>query len=387
MATPAASFGCRVILVSSTLEDDGGIPVCVGQLAEALAGIGVAVEIAGQHASPLAAVIGRAASRSGITVTGFRQPWHPLGQWRAANSLAALVRRRATTAAREGQRLVVHVHGVWVAPVLAAAAAAEESGVDVVISPHGRLREEALRKSPSRKRLVFETCLRRRLAAAQAIHATAPQEAADLERLLSGCRPKLVPLGVVPPVATPSVRPTEGVREAGYLGRILPIKNLAALLGAWSVVRPAGWRLSLTGPGDAQIVGRLRRQAVSLGIDDSVRIQPPVPLAALGDYYSGLDLFILPSRSEAFALTVGEALACGVPAVVTTAAPWDGVVSRACGWCVPPTVEGLVAGIRAATAVPPDALAAMGHRGADWVRSDFSWDTIARRHLAELYLG
>jgi len=47
----------RVLLVSSTLDEDGGVPVCVGQLAEGLAELGVPVGITGQHSGPLGAVI------------------------------------------------------------------------------------------------------------------------------------------------------------------------------------------------------------------------------------------------------------------------------------------------------------------------------------------
>jgi hypothetical protein len=155
-----------VLLVSSTLEDDGGVPVCVGQLAEALAGIGVPVGVVGQHAGPLAAVIDGAARRSGVEVEGVREPWHPLGQWRAAARVRTLVRQAATRARSEGRDLVVHLHGVWVAPVLAAGVVAVDVGATLVVSPHGMLRREALRKSPLRKRAVWDVCLRRLLIAA-----------------------------------------------------------------------------------------------------------------------------------------------------------------------------------------------------------------------------
>jgi len=298
-----------------------------------------------------------------------------------------VVQATAASARAEGRRLVVHVHGVWVAPVIAASAAAVDVGATLVVSPHGMLRQEALRKSPWRKRAVGEGWLRRRLVTADAIHVTSPLEGEELAALLPGCRPVLVPLGIVPPADAPRGRAPGAPRRAGYLGRILPIKNLDILLQAWKLARPSGWRLAIDGPGPAEMTASLNELANRLGIGSEVEIGRAVPMERLGEHFAGLDLFVLPSRSEAFALTVGEALACGVPAVVTTAAPWGDVERMACGWSVAPTVAGIAGALSLATALPETDLAAMGRRGRAWVRADYAWSEVARRHLAELYGG
>jgi len=148
---------------------------------------------------------------------------------------------------------------------------------------------------------------------------------------------------------------------------------------------PEGWRLSIDGPGPADVTAGLRELAERLGIGADVDIGGPVPMSRLGEHFAALDLFVLPSRSEAFALTVGEALASGVPAVVTTEAPWGGVETHRCGWSVPPTLAGLTDAIAHATALSAADLASMGQRGRAWVRDDYAWKEIARRHLTQLY--
>ena len=374
----------RVLLVSSTLDDDGGIPVCAGQLAGALAAAGIDVAVAGQHAGALAAAV-VAAREHGVDVRAIHEPWSLAGQWRAARRMRATVRDLARAARREGRRLVVHLHGVWVAPVAAAAAAAREEGAWLVVSPHGMLRREALRKSRWRKTLVWQASLRGQLAGADTLHVTSPEEGSDLVALLPGCRPVLVPLGVTPPAAVPRTRGVGEPRLAGYLGRLLPIKNLDGLLQAWHRAAPPGWRLRIDGPGTAEIREALGAEARRLGIDGAVDFGGAVALEDLGTHFARLDLFILPSRSEAFALVVGEALAAGVPAIVTTAAPWAEVEARGCGWSVPPDVGSLAGAIATATALDADDLAGRGEAGSRWVRREYSWERIAARHLAELY--
>lgn len=382
---PARDEPPHVLLVSSTLDDDGGIPVCVGQLAGALADEGVSVEIAGQCRGKPSSAVAEAAATKRVALHPIRQPWHVIGQWRAARSMRTIVRRAAGLARRRHRRLVVHLHGVWVAPVLAAAAEAIDVGATLVVSPHGMLRREALGKSRLRKSLVWQGWLRGTLVAADTLHVTSEAEGDDLRAIVPGCRPVLVPLGVTPPDDVPSRREPGAPRRAGYLGRILPIKNLDGLLEAWARASPDGWRLSIAGPGDAATVADLRCVADRLGIGDVVDIGGSVPFDRRGEHYATLDLFILPSRSEAFALVVGEALACGVPALVTDAAPWGGVAPAGCGWSVRPTVSDLARAISRATSLDRDTLRAMGQRGHAWVRSEYSWSHVAGRHLSELY--
>jgi len=375
----------QVLLVASTLDDDGGIPVCVAQLAGGLQRIGVDVTIVGQRSGKLAPALVEVTEAGTVHVAAVQRPWHLAGQAGAALAIARLVARRIAAGRAAGRPTVVHAHGIWVAPVIAALQTALAHGAGVVISPHGMLRAEALRKSRWRKRLVWHASLRPLLLRADTLHVTSPAEGEDLVALLPGCEPRLVPLGVRPPADAPRGRAAGGVRRAGYLGRLLPIKHLDGLLEAWKAAAPAGWRLSIRGPSDGHEAARLAALADRLGIAAEVEIGGAVPQEGLGEHFASLELFVLPSRSEAFALVVGEALAAGVPAICTTAAPWAAIAPRGCGWSVAPTVPALAEALERATALAPEALQAMGRRGQAWVRAEYSWGHVAGRHLDELY--
>ncbi|MBU6275065.1 MAG: glycosyltransferase [Planctomycetes bacterium] len=375
----------EVLLVASTLDDDGGIPVCVGHLARGLSRLGIAVAVVGQHAGVLSPACA-GPDADAFVVEAIQSPWTVRGQAAAARTIARFVASRAAANRRVGRGVVVHAHGVWVLPVIAAVAAARSAGAGVAVSPHGMLRRDALRKSPWRKQAALALAVRGMIANADTLHATSPDEAEELERQFPGCRPRLLPLGIEPIARAIRSEPRPGApRVVGCLGRILPIKNLESLLDAWKTVAPEGWRLVVAGPGDPDYVGTLRGRCLSLGIDHLVEFRGSVAREELGDFLTGLDLFVLPSRSEAFSLVVGEALAAGVPVVASTAAPWQGVVDHGCGWWVEPTAAALAAALRVATALPTAALAAMGKRGAEWVRREYDWGVIAARHLTELY--
>jgi glycosyltransferase involved in cell wall biosynthesis len=92
--------------------------------------------------------------------------------------------------------------------------------------------------------------------------------------------------------------------------------------------------------------------------------------------YRQADLYVLPSHSENFGMTVAEALACGTPAIVSQGAPWQGLEKNHAGWWPAIGSEPLLAALRVAMAKPQSELDAMGEAGRLWMQRDFSWAHI-----------
>ena len=91
------------------------------------------------------------------------------------------------------------------------------------------------------------------------------------------------------------------------------------------------------------------------------------------------DLFVLPTHSENFGIAVAEAQAHGVPAVVSTGAPWAGLKNERSGWWFELTDEGLLAVLRQAMSCSSEDLEAMGQRGYEWMKRSFAWPAIGDR--------
>jgi glycosyltransferase involved in cell wall biosynthesis len=97
--------------------------------------------------------------------------------------------------------------------------------------------------------------------------------------------------------------------------------------------------------------------------------------------YQQADLFVLPTHSENFGLVVAEALAHGVPAIVTKGAPWSGLETRECGWWIEQGVDALADCLQSALELPPEQLRDKGRRGRLWIEQEFSWDHVGRMML------
>ena len=107
----------------------------------------------------------------------------------------------------------------------------------------------------------------------------------------------------------------------GYVGRIMPEKDLVTWLRAAAIVAkqfPQS-QFVLVGEGkDGETLGELKRLAGELGIADKTHF--PGYRSDLLPVYSAFDLFVLSSRREGLPNSILEAMALGVPVVTTDVA-------------------------------------------------------------------
>ena len=94
--------------------------------------------------------------------------------------------------------------------------------------------------------------------------------------------------------------------------------------------------------------------------------------------YAKADLFILPSYSENFGMSVAEALASGTPAIVSKGAPWDELNKNKAGWWIDIGVEPLVNCLNIALSKNSKKLKIMGENGRKWMTDEFSWVNISK---------
>lgn len=136
-------------------------------------------------------------------------------------------------------------------------------------------------------------------------------------------RIEVVPNGIdrrFAPGAGDRVRRRHGLLEgpvALFLGGLKPRKNLALLLDAWREVASARADARLLIAGAGPLESSLGRRAVALGLGGRVVFAGRITEAEKVGYYNAADLFVSPSSLEGFGFTVGEAMSCGLPVVVS----------------------------------------------------------------------
>lgn len=148
-------------------------------------------------------------------------------------------------------------------------------------------------------------------------------------------RVRVTPLGVdssfspVGPDAAAPVLARHGVRPPYllFVGLAQPRKNLEAVTEVFRrlAARHDDLRLVLAGP-DGYPPGRLHQLVQATEAAARVRLLGYVPLTDLPALYAGAAALLFPSHDEGFGLPALEAMACGCPAVVSTAGALPEVV-------------------------------------------------------------
>ncbi|WP_200950995.1 glycosyltransferase [Mesorhizobium sp. Root695] len=169
----------------------------------------------------------------------------------------------------------------------------------------------------------------------------------------------------------------------GHVARFHPMKDQISLVRAISRVLAQGYDVQGVFIGEGHVDGPVRVAARELGIDD--RITTPGIRSDVADLMPGFDIYALCSAwGEAFSLAVGEAMACGVPAVVTAVGDSGWLVGNS-GVVVPPRdSEALAAGLIRLVGLEPAGRRALGQQARRRVMEKFSLSLYVDRHL-ELY--
>lgn len=292
-----------------------------------------------------------------------------------AGGFARLVRAAQFLSSRAVD--VVHAHGLWNGPTVAAALLARRIGCPLVVSPHGMLERWALDHHAIQKCLPWHAWERHIISGAGLLQAMSDQE----QRGFRACgfrNPATVhPLGLDFAAAQPRNLSRTGPRTCLFLSRLHPVKGLPALLQAWRDVRPPGWRLVIVGPDGSGHRQEIEAVATAFRLRDCVEFQGPAYGQEKWQRFADADLFVLPSHSENFGLVVAEAMAAGLPVITTTGTPWKVLADERLGWWVDLTPTALAAALADATARPSSALAEIGEAAARYAKNHFSWSSIA----------
>lgn len=295
------------------------------------------------------------------------------------------LRRHLTTSAFE----VVHHHALWLRTLAYAHTNARRTGAKLVISPRGMMSHWAWRHNQWKKSLARALVHPGAIEGAHGWHATSPEEANDIRALGFKQPICIAPNGVSEP------DPTEVARARAHWHRVCPAavdrpvalfysrfhpkKRLLELIDLWLTSAPPEWLLLVVGIPQAFTVAHLENYVLRsqgqdrIAVFDGTGAPPP---------YAAANLFVLPSHSENFGLVIAEALAHGLPALVTDTTPWRELQSQGLGGCVP--FERYGATLRALLAERSDTRERRGAAAREWVLAHYSW-TRSAALLADFY--
>ena len=228
---------------------------------------------------------------------------------------------------------LVHIHGCWNFFGWRAARWCHDADVPYVISPRGMLSPWSFKHGRIGKWVSYRALERPALRHARLIHATSRQEAQWVTALGLGVDVVTVPNGLDDPGVLDLERADAWRLRIGidpndfvilFLGRLHPKKGLETLIGAMPRVleRAPSATLLIAGTGEPAFLADLQAQAAPLVASGRVRFAGHVTGNDRSLAFACADAFSLTSLSENFGMSIAEAMAAGLPVVVSRDCPW-----------------------------------------------------------------
>ena len=355
----------RVMHVASSVSNPAaGTDHAVLGLCAALAARGSAVQLHSLRPDPLA-------KPKEFLVHGY-------DQWAMRTKLGFSFTMRQGLLSAADEVDLIHGHSLWVMPNVYAAIAARRSNRPYVFSVHGMFAPAAMTRSRLKKALFMRLWQSKALDAVDCFHATSQEEYLDIRRLGYRAPVCIQPFGMAMPELQRIDPPAR--RTLLFLGRLDPIKRIDLLLTAWRGIQDANpdWDLVICGPDSVGHSKDLQKLAERLGVS-RMEFAGPKYGEEKAQLFARADLFVLPSETENFGFVVAEALAHGVPAIVSKGAPWSGLAEHDCGWWIAGDLESLEDCLRRVLVLDRETLVTMGARGREWMQREFSWARVAER--------
>lgn len=374
----------------------GGPSQMVRGFSKALAAAGVDVTILTTNANgdagqaPLTVPLGVPVAQDGYEIYYFRRAGWPrykfsvgLLRWLAVHAVAFDL---------------AHIHALFSPVSSAAAAIARTRHLPYILRPLGTLDPIDLQKKRRLKQLYAMLIERQNLAGAAAVHFTSRQEADTAKRFGLTLPDWVLPLGV--DLGDFAAAPTERYAIAQalrdrlqippdrpivlFLSRLDPKKGLDLLLPALEQVQAAGipfhWILAGSNPQDPAYEKRVSDRLQSSPLRACTTQTGFVVGLSKRDLLLAADLFVLPSYYENFGIAVAEAMAAGVPVLVSDAVPLHEDVAQAqAGWVFPCDIEALTHTL--AIALQAADRSQRGAAAQRWASEHYGWRAIAQRAI------
>ncbi len=163
-----------------------------------------------------------------------------------------------------------------------------------------------------------------------------------------------------------------------FLSRLIPRKGADTLIEAFAEACPRAGRLVIAGPeGEPGYRAQLETCAKNSGVESRVIFTDSLYDEEKKAAFADADIFALPSRYENFANAPAEAMACGVPVIITDDCGIRSLVEGQAGLVIPPGKKELTDALRGM--LGDKILYARLKKGCPQVAGQLSWDRLTEQ--------
>ncbi len=287
---------------------------------------------------------------------------------------------------------LVHTHAIFSYPVLAAYWMCQIHKIPYIATPHGMLEPWALAYKSWKKTIYFNFLEKPSLQKTSAIQMTAASEVSQIKNLKLKANPVFVPNGIhrenfdsLPDkeIFYHQFPETKNKKLIIFLGRIDPKKGLDLLANAFAQAyqKFPDSHLIVAGPDNTGFLPTAESYFMKAGCRNAVTftgmLTGSIKYAAL----AAANIYVAPSYSEGFSMSVLEGMAAGLPCVITTGCNFPEAGEAEVASVVDINADKIGNALMKLLQEPIQAKK-MGDRARQFILENYTWDHIASKMLS-----
>ena len=288
---------------------------------------------------------------------------------------------------------LVHTHTLFAPLITCAHSICRFQKVPYIITPHGMLEPWALSYKAWKKRIYYRLFERSALCHASAIHVLASSEAQHVQAL-GYCQTVTVPNGIYqsdfstlqnPELFYQAFPETCNKTLVLFLGRIDPKKGLDLLAPAFAKAQSQfpNTHLIVAGPDSINFTPTAQAYFAQASCSEAVTFTGMLTGELKQAALAAASIYVAPSYSEGFSMSVLEGMATGLPCIITVGCNFPEAATAQAAHVVPISSQAI--GTALVQCLKNEAAAqALGHRARKFVLQNYTWEQSSEK-LRQIY--
>jgi glycosyltransferase involved in cell wall biosynthesis len=286
--------------------------------------------------------------------------------------------------------LIINIHNQWNYIPYLALQLKRKYNFKLVSTIRGSIKLDKLHK-----KIVWILFQKTMLNNCDLIHVTKKSDITDLRELGIKSKIAYVPNGInleeftnlpTKKLAKENLELDSNKKYILFLGRIHKAKGLAYLVNSWIKIahQYTNWDLLIVGPiYDKQYKDKIISNIISHNLLRRVHFKGMLKGNKKIEALSASSLFVLPSFSENFGMSIAEAMAAKLPVITTHGTPWQEITQYDSGWWIELTDENINSSLKEALNCNDEELKQKGLNGFNLIKQ-YKWEFQAKK-MKEIY--
>ena len=283
---------------------------------------------------------------------------------------------------------IVHTHTVFAPTIAISRWVCRRQGVPYVVTPHGMLEPWALSYKASKKRLFYRNFEIPALKAADVIHVLNQQEERNVH-ILGFQQTAVISNGIhftefenlpQPDYFYQKFPQTKGKKIVLFLGRIDPKKGLDLLAPAFSKVHRQfpNTHLVIAGPDSIGFLPTAKNYFEQEDCLEAITFTGMLSGALKYSALSAASVYVSPSYSEGFSMSILEGMAAGLPCVITEKCNFPESAAAKAAYVVQVDAQAISAALKKIL-INPQLSLETGKRARELVLNEYTWNRAAEK--------